>query len=273
MRRQGATRKTHTVSNSITFNSDGTVFSQDGQVLNKAVTPNNVVHDSQKANVGIQTRVGTFASYNTGGGPATQRSPVTQVQLNAPTGLVRVPGTPHEVTPAVLEKMKETSPELFVEPEAKAAQEAAAALEADKARSEEISREDLNRHPDDQIEAAHQHFVGEVSTQNQIALLVAAHRGEAPSSELLNRIASEMHEPLDRTIDKINAISMATQAQFTVLARSMGLDADKAADWIRDHRGDSAMAAAQAHGLRRDLMAWKPLLSDYRAATGDGVKR
>ena len=85
-------------------------------------------------------------------------------------------------------------------------------------------------------------------------------------------IASEMHEPLHVAIDKVNAISMATQAQFTVLARSMGLDADKAADWIREHRKDTAMVAAQAHGLRRDLMAWRPLLDDYRKATGDGVK-
>jgi hypothetical protein len=130
----------------------------------------------------------------------------------------------------------------------------------------------LTANPDDQIEAAHQHFVGEVSTQNKVALLVYAHRGEAPPADLLKSIADEMHEPLDRTIDKINAISMATQAQFTVLARSMGLDADKAADWIKDHRKDSAMAAAQAHGLRRDLLAWRPLLEDYRRATGDGVK-
>jgi hypothetical protein len=258
------------VSNSITFNSDGTVFSQDGQVLNKAVNPATALSDSQKANIGIQTRTGIYASYNTGGGPATQRSPITQVQMAARTGLVKVPGTNDEVTPEVLETLKETAPQLFVAPEVKAAE---AAKEADNAKDEEATREDLNRHPDDQIEAAHQHFVGEVSTQNQIALLVAAHRGEAPSSELLNRIASEMHEPLDRTIDKINAISMATQAQFTVLARSMGLDADKAADWIKDHRKDSAMAAAQAHGLRRDLLAWRPLLEDYRRATGDGVKR
>ena len=66
---------------------------------------------------------------------------------------------------------------------------------------------------------------------------------------------------------------MATQAQFTILARSMNLDADKAADWIKEHRKDTAMAAAQAHGLRRDLLAWKPLLENYKAATGDGVKR
>jgi hypothetical protein len=30
------------------------------------------------------------------------------------------------------------------------------------------------------------------------------------------------------------------------------------------------MAAVQAHGLRRDLMAWKPLLEQYKSATADG---
>ena len=270
MRRQGATRKATTVA-SIQLNSDGTVHSNSGTTLNGQINPATALSDAAKSNVGITTRTSSFASYNTGAGPATQRVNVTQVQLHQPTGLVKVLG--HDVKPEVLETMKVTSPELFLEPEAKAAQEAAAALEADKVRSEEITREDLNRHPDDQIEAAHQHFVGEVSTQNQIALLVTAHRGEAPSSELLNRIASEMHVPLHEAIDKVNAINMATQAQFTVLARSMNLDANKAADWIKDHRKDSAMAAAQAHGLRRDLLAWGPLLEDYRRATGDGVKR
>ena len=271
------------MSNSIQFNSDGTVFSNDGTVLNKGVQNPNALSDTQKANVNIQTKVGGLTTYNTGSGMgATHRQNATQVQLRAPTGLVKVAG--HEVTEAVAATLAEAAPELVtrvrsadgkdeyltVDPSIKAAEQAKA---SDAAREAEATREDLNRHPDDQIEAAHQHFVGEVSTQNQIALLVAAHRGEAPSSELLNRIASEMHEPLDRTIDKINAISMATQAQFTVLARSMGLDADKAADWIKDHRKDSAMAAAQAHGLRRDLLAWRPLLEDYRRATGDGVKR
>jgi hypothetical protein len=59
-------------------------------------------------------------SYNTGAGPATQGNATTQVQLHQPTGLVRVLG--HDVKPEVLGTMKTTSPELFIEPEAKAAQ-------------------------------------------------------------------------------------------------------------------------------------------------------
>jgi hypothetical protein len=253
---------------SITLNSDGSIFSQDGTVLNRAVNPNNVVHDSQRHNVGITTNTSDFASFNTGAGPATHGTSITRVQLHQPTGLVKVAG--FEVRPEVAETLAQAAPQLFVDPSINAVE---AAKEADNAKEEEATREDLNRHPDEQIEAAHQHFVGEVSTQNQIALLVAAHRGEDLSEALLQRIAGEMHEPLDRTIDKLNAISMATRAQFTVLARSMNLDADRAADWIKDHRKDTAMAAAQAHTLRRDLMAWKPLLEQYRAATGDGVKR
>jgi hypothetical protein len=81
-----------------------------------------------------------------------------------------------------------------------------------------------------------------------------------------------MGEPLDRAIDKINLVNRGVQAQFTIMAQSMGLDANKAADWLRDHRKDTSMAALQAHYLRRDLAAWKPLLADYQAATGDGRK-
>jgi hypothetical protein len=256
------------VANQITFSSDGSIHSMDGQVLNKAVNPANAVSDAAKPSIGIATKVGGLTTYNSGSGMgATHRQSATQVQLRAPTGLVKVGD--FEVTPEVAQTLTEAAPEMFVDPSVKAAE---AALEADKARSEEATREDLNRHPDDQIEAAHQHFVGEVSQQNQIALMVYAHKGEAPPADLIKTIADEMHVPLHEAIDKVNAISMATQAQFTVLARSMNLNADKAADWIKSHRRDTAMVAAQAHGLRRDLMAWKPLLEDHRAATGDGRK-
>jgi hypothetical protein len=250
---------------SVTFNSLGQAVDT---TLESHVRPNNVIHDSQKANVGITVNQSKYASFNTGSdAPAQASSGTMRVQMHQPTGLVKVNG--FDVTPEVAATLTQAAPEAFQEP---AAQEAKAKAEADNAAAEEATREDLNRHPDDQIEAAHQHFVGEVSTQNQVALLVAAHRGEAPSNELLNRIASEMHVPLHEAIDKVNAISMATQAQFTVLARSMNLNADRAADWIKEHRKDTAMVAAQAHGLRRDLLAWKPLLDDYRKATGDGVK-
>jgi hypothetical protein len=244
------------------------IDSTDGRLLNQQTQNPSAMSDGAKAKIGIATRVGGLTTYNTGSdAPATHRNNVTSVQLRAPTGLVKVAG--FDVTPEVAQTLTEAAPEMFEDPSVKAAE---AAKVADAARSEEITREDLNRHPDDQIEAAHQHFVGEVSQQNQIALMVCAHRGEAPSADLLKTIADEMHVQLHEAIDKVNAISMGTQAQFTVLARSMNLDADKAADWIKSHRRDTAMVAAQAHGLRRDLLALKPLLEDYRRATGDGVK-
>jgi hypothetical protein len=250
---------------SVTFGSNGEIVNTD---LESHVRPANAMSDGQKANVNITTRTPGLTRYNTGSdAPATHRNNVTSVQLHQPTNRVAALGT--TVEPEVLENLKKMAPDAFLEP---AAQEAKAALEADKTRSEEITREDLNRHPDDQIEAAHMLFTHEVSQQNQIALMVYAHKGEAPSADLLKTIADEMHVPLHEAIDKVNAISMGTQAQFTVLARSMGLDADKAADWIKSHRRDTAMVAAQAHGLRRDLLAWKPLLEDYRRSTGDGVR-
>jgi hypothetical protein len=224
--------------------------------------------DAAKLNLGIQVHTGGLTTYNTGvDAPAQASSGTMRVQLQQPTNRVAAFGT--TVEPEVLENLRKMAPEAF---EAPAAQQAEQAKKADEVKAEEITREDLNRHPDEQIEAAHQHFVGETSTQNQIGLLVYAHRGEAPPADLINRIADEMHVPVGEAVDKINAISMATRAQFTVLARSMNLDADKAADWIKTNRRDSAMAVAQAHTLRRDLMAWKPLLEDYRRATGDGVK-
>jgi hypothetical protein len=247
-------------------------FGSNNQIVNDDIAdhvhPNNVLPDSQKAHVGIVVKTPQLARFNTGSDqPATQGSSTLRVQLNQPTDLVKVLGT--EAKPDVVENLKKMQPELFVEPAAKQAQ--AKQVEED-AKAEELSREELNTHPGE-IEGYHRHLVGEVNPQHLISLMVYGQRGEAPPSGLIENIARDMHVSVDEAAMKINAVSMGTSAQFTVLAKSMGLDATKAQAWIADHRKDSAMAVAQAHLLRRDLMAWKPLLEDYRRATGDGVAR
>jgi hypothetical protein len=190
-----------------------------------------------------------------------------RVQLNQPSNNVKALGT--EMKPEVLENLQKMQPELFVEP---AAKQAEAVAKAEEAKAEEISREDLNRHPGE-IEGYHQHITGEVNPQNLIGLMVYAQKGETPPASLISNIARDMGETPDTAVQKINLVNQGVQAQFTVLAKSMGLDADKAADWLKDHRKDTSMAALQAHYMRRDLMAWKPLLDDYRKATGDGRSR
>jgi hypothetical protein len=251
----------------MTFNSDGTVFSQDGTVLNKAINPANAVSDAQKPNVGIQTRVGGLARYNTGGGPATHRANATQVQLHQPTGLVKVAG--FEVTPDVAQTLTEAAPELFVPDEEKAAE---AAKASDAAREDEAQREDLGRHADDTLEGYHQHVVGEVSPQNLIGLMVYGQRNETPPADLLKTIADQMGKPLGTAIDKVNAVIGGVHRQFTNLATAFGVNPEAAAVWLKEHRKDTAMVVSQAHFMRRDVRAWLPLLEDYRAATGDGRK-
>jgi hypothetical protein len=103
--------------------------------------------------------------------------------------------------------------------------------------------------------------------------MVHAQRGEAPPTSLLSNIARDMGETVGDAIDKVNAVNEGVQRQFKNLATAMGLNADAAANWLRDHRKDTSMAALQAHYLRRSVMSWKPLLEDYKAATGDGRKR
>jgi hypothetical protein len=249
---------------SVTFGSNGEIVNTD---LESHIRPATAMSDHQKANIGIQTSTKGFASFNTGvDAPAQASSGTVRVQLQQPNTRVAALGT--MVEPEVLENLKKMAPEAF---EAPAAKQAEAKAEADTAKAEEISREELNRHPGE-IEGYHQHITGEVNPQNLIGLMVYAQKGEAPPASLLQNIARDMGEPLDSAIQKVNLVNQGVQAQFTVLAKSMGLDADKAADWLKDHRKDTSMAALQAHYMRRDLMAWKPLLDDYRAATGDGVK-
>jgi hypothetical protein len=258
------------MSNSVTFNSDGTVFSLDGTVLNRGTDHSVALSDHAKANVGIRVHntSDTFR-YQQNGGPSTAAPSINSVQLHQGDGLIKVAG--YEVKPdvAVAEKLKTVAPDLFVDPSVKAAEEAKA---SDAAREDEAKTADLGRHADDTLEGYHQHVVGEVSQQNLISLMVYGQRGETPPTDLLKTIAGEMGEPLGTAVDKVNAVIGGVHRQFTNLATAMGVNPDEAADWLREHRKDTSMVASQAHLMRRDVRAWLPLLSDYQAATGDGRK-
>jgi hypothetical protein len=238
----------------------------DGQVLNRGVQ-NPALSDSQKASVGIAINTSDFARFQQHTG-ASQGSSTNRVQLLQDDGLVRVGG--FEVKPEVAAKLAAVAPNLFVDPATKAAETAKA---ADEAREAEAQRDELGRHADETLEGYHQHVVGEVSPQSLISLMVYGQKGETPPADLLNNIARDMGETVDNAISKVNAVNAGVQRQFTNLARAMNLDPDRAADWLKDHRKDTSMVALQAHYMRRDVMAWRPLLDDYRAATGDGRKR
>jgi hypothetical protein len=246
---------------SITFGVNNEIVDTD---LESHIRPATAMSDTAKLNLGIQTRTGGVTRYQQHEGAAQQGNGTTQVQLRTPDGKVQI--GQYRTDAATVENLKVMAPEMFEAPEVKAAE---AKVEADTAKAEEISREELNRHPGE-IEGYHQHITGDVSPQSLISLMVYAQRGEAPPASLISNIARDMGETVDNAVAKVNLVNQGVQAQFTVLARSMNLDADKAADWLRDHRKDTSMAAIQAHYLRRDLQAWKPLLEEYRAATGDG---
>jgi hypothetical protein len=117
MRRQGATRKTHTVSNyqSIVFNSNGSIADTS---LEEHIRPM-AMSDSAKAQVGVRTHntTDTFR-YQQHAGPAVANSSITSVQLAAETGLVNVGG--YEVTPEVAATLSEVAPSLTEDPSVKA---------------------------------------------------------------------------------------------------------------------------------------------------------
>jgi hypothetical protein len=256
------------MSNSITFGADGSIHSLDGTVLNKGVQNPNALSDAQKTNVGITTKVGGLTTYNTGSGmEATHRENITRVQLRAPDGKVQI--GQYRTDPTTAENLKVMAPEMFIPDEVKAIE---AAKVSDAARADEAQREELGRHADDTLEAYHQHLVGEVSQQNLIGLMVYGQKNETPPESLIQAIAGEMHEPVGTAVDKINAVIGGVHRQFTNLATAMGVDPEKAAVWLREHRKDSAMVVSQAHLMRRDVRGWLPLLEDYQMATGDGRK-
>jgi hypothetical protein len=250
--------------NSVQFGTANEVVADD---ISSHVHPANSASDSRSAGRNIRVNSSDLATYQQHTG-AEQGPSSTRVQLLQDDGLVRI--GKYEVKPEVAERLKTAAPSLFEDPSVKAME---AAKAADNAKDEEALRDSLNRHADDNLESYHQHLVGEASTQNLISLLVYGQNGEAPSEALLQSIAREMGEPVDSAVTKINAVAGGVQRQFSNLATAMGLDATKAADWLRDHRKDTSMVALQSHFMRRSVMSWKPLLDEYQAATGDGRKR
>jgi hypothetical protein len=206
------------------------IDSTDGRLLNNAINPNNVLPDSQRSNVGIQVRTGGVTRYQQHEGPASHRQNATQVQLHQDDGLVRVPGTPHEVRPEVLESLKKSAPQLFV-PEAEKAAQAATEAAADA--KEEAIRADLARHSDDQAEAAHMMFVSEVPAPEAIALLVQMHRDGAPSASTLHKVSESMGLTSEQGVTTLNKMAAGVQNQLSALATAHGVDADAFAGCAR----------------------------------------
>src|SRR4029077_17115826 len=225
------------------------------------VNPNNSMN-GHSARSNITTRTGVLSTYQQSTG-AQQAPASVSVQLRQDDGLVRVPGTPHEVRPEVLENLKKSAPQLFVDPAVKAAEAAAEA--ADEAKADAL-RESLARHSDDQTEAAHMMFVGEVPTPEAIALLVQMHRDGVPSESTLHKVGEAMGLSPDQAVTTLNKMAGGVQNQLTALATAHGVDPNAFADWMRSSRREESLKAMTTHVLSRDVFgAWNSHLVDFKA--------
>jgi hypothetical protein len=120
---------------------------------------------------------------------------------------------------------------------------AEAAAQAAQAEAESTAK--ANTHPSAVIEAAHQSFVTQVSTSDQIGLMLALNSGKPVAPALMARVAEQLGQQPEQAQETLNNMARGVQAQFTVMARSQGLDENLAADWIRTHRADRVAAAVQ----------------------------
>jgi hypothetical protein len=249
------------VATQIQFGVDGNLINDD---ISSHVNPANSMNGHAARN-NIATRTGELSTWNAAG-THTQAPASTSVQLHPDDGLVRVPGTTHEVRPEALETLKRTAPQLFV-PEAEKAAAAAAAAAADAA--DESLRADLARHSDDQTEAAHMMFVGEVSTPDAIAMLVQMHQNGVPSDSTMHKVGEAMGLTPDQTVTTLNKMAGGVQNQLTALATAHGVDADAFADWMRSSRREESLKALTTHVISRDVFgAWNSHLIDFKARTG-----
>jgi hypothetical protein len=231
--------------------------------LNSQIYPNNVVPDSQRANIHIATSDGNLRTFNSHSGVTEVAPKTTTVQLKAPTGRVMVPGTNLDVTPDVLEKMRETSPELFL-PEAEKVAIAKEAV-ADAA-AEESTRQADNKFLDEYTEATHLHFNSEIPIDQKINALVSVYRDGTLSENQIQQLASGMHIGADEFVGKWNDMAMHLQAQVTVLADRNGVNLEQFSGWMRENRSNEAVKALTTHALNRDVVgAYGKHMADFLA--------
>jgi hypothetical protein len=242
---------------SVTFGVNNEVVDTD---LESHIRPS-AMSDAAKAGIGIQTRSGELHTFNSHGGNTQVTPATTTVQLQAPTGRVAILGT--TVTPEVYEKMRETSPELFL-PEAEKVAIAKEAV-ADAA-AEESTRQADNKFLDEYTEATHLHFNSEIPIDQKINALVSVYRDGTLSNNQIQQLASGMHIGADEFVGKWNDMALHLQAQVTVLADRNGVNLEQFSGWMRENRSNEAVKALTTHVLNRDVVgAYGKHMADFLA--------
>jgi hypothetical protein len=252
------------VADQIQFSADGSIHSMDGQVLNRGVQNPSAMSDSAKAGINIQTRSGGLHTFNSHSGITEVAPSTTTVQLQQPTGRVAILGT--TVAPEVLETMRTTSPELFLEPEARAAQKVEALDAAADAAAEEAKREEINRFVDDAAEGVAMHIANEVSLSDRTQLLWQLHSTGTVSGPTMQRVAEQMHLSVDEAAEALNAVHTNHSMQVATLCGAKGVDARGFATWAKANRSTEMFRAVQVQANERDFVrAWSGLVDEFKA--------
>jgi hypothetical protein len=243
---------------SIVFNSNGQAVDT---TLESHVRPNNVIHDSQKANINISTRnSGGLHTFNSGNGISEIAPSSTSVQLRVPDGKVQIGA--YRTDAATAETLKVQAPEMFEDESVKLAR---AAAEVADAKAVEDATAALNTHPDQFIEESHTQFTSDVPTGLQVELLVQMHRDGVPSTDTLHRVADALGVSVDDAVTRLNAMSAGVQAQLSVLAKARGVNPEQFANWARDNRRGESLRAMQGHVQSRNLLSWDGLINEFKA--------
>jgi hypothetical protein len=251
--------------NSIQFGADGKPVSDpsagnlNGDLMHRSIRDNTPPGDSTaiRVNVGSLSKI----TYGAGSGKAETRSATTSIQLRTDPGTVMVAGI--ETDPKTAERLKAEAPQLF---EGAAQREARAQIEAemvDTAQRIEAAKAELGKHEDADSEAGHTAFTS-MPMQGQIAALVEMWKTGEPSAETMKRAGD-----YGFTAAHLEAMSRGTSAQYTAAAKANGVeDPAAAAAWARRVMPDTVMSVLQAHVMRRDVSAWRPIFDAYKRGGG-----
>ena len=255
MVRAGFTSKDHTSVASIQFGTDNrTPISDDSMTLNRTVTSNGVVPDSQPRN-GITIRNGDVHRFQQGA-PMSSVNPSASAQLRDFGNTVEVAG--YRVSPEVAATLQKQAPEIF-EPE-----NTPAPVEAPQAPAEEY------HYPiENPIGAEVVRELAQANPSHQMSVLSAMLKGNAKAFEVATQRWSEATgEPVDMLRGKAQIAADAMSGQVRRLCEARGVSFEDFSRYVATTAMDTSAGVLRNQLTTGSVKGWLPLIGRFVSAKG-----
>jgi hypothetical protein len=97
-------------------------------------------------------------------------------------------------------------------------------------------------------------------------LLWQLHSTGTVNGPTLQRVAEQMHLPVDQAVEALNAIHTNHSFQVATLCGSKGVDAQAFGKWAKNNRATEMFRAVTIQANERDFVrAWSGLVDEFKA--------